>query len=753
VSEALSETADRVVRVFVSSTFSDMHAERDELIKQVFPQLRKFCAQRGVSLVDVDLRWGITDEEAAEGRVLHICLAEIEHCRPFFIGVLGERYGSVPRQIPEALLELHPWLAEHRDKSVTELEILHGVLNNTNRASRAIFYFRDPKYLERVPVEQRVEFVEANLVRRGKLDALKRRIAESGLACRHGYPDPLTLGQWVLEDLKAAINEIFPVTAALDPLAREAAEHEAFARSRTGVYVGRQAYFERLDAHAVSDGPPLVVLGESGSGKSALLANWVKRYRRAHPDVPVLVHFISGTPYSSNWAAMLRRILYELKRHFRIQGEIPSQAEAMRAAFASWLHMAAARGRVVLVLDALNQLEDRDGAPDLVWLPPVIPANVRLLLSTLPGRALDDLIKRKWPSLTVEPLEADQRRRLIAGYLLQFTKRLNEGRIARIADAPQSANPLYLRVLLEELRVFGDNQRIDQQIDDYLSARTVPELYEKVLARWEADYQRKRPFLVRDTMTALWSARRGMAEPELLELLGTDGQALPHAHWSPLYLAAESSLVVHSDVIGFSHAYLRQAVQTRYLTTAGAQAEGHLRLADYFHAQPGGGRRVDEEPWQLAVAGSWDRLAALLSEWGFFSAVLAATGLRRQMVLGAPGRTRALDDDRLPRRVGLPEELCEPVRRNTLRAVPRYRASARGRNPFGGDDRHVPRSPRDLGPFAAPCSAGPRCAYSGRLSARPESLSRCRQSVPAALRSARSGGHARRLGLDPPGPG
>jgi hypothetical protein len=32
-----------------------------------------------------------------------LCLAEIECCRPFFIGLLGERYGWVPEEIPEGL--------------------------------------------------------------------------------------------------------------------------------------------------------------------------------------------------------------------------------------------------------------------------------------------------------------------------------------------------------------------------------------------------------------------------------------------------------------------------------------------------------------------------------------------------------------------------------------------------------------------------------------------------------------------------
>lgn len=56
MSSQRSVTRDRVVRVFVSSTFRDMHAERDELIKRAFPQLRKLCDERRVTWSEVDLR-------------------------------------------------------------------------------------------------------------------------------------------------------------------------------------------------------------------------------------------------------------------------------------------------------------------------------------------------------------------------------------------------------------------------------------------------------------------------------------------------------------------------------------------------------------------------------------------------------------------------------------------------------------------------------------------------------------------------
>ena len=114
---------------------------------------------------------------------------------------------------------------------------------------------------------------------------------------------------------------------------------------------------------------------------------------------------------------MLRRIMGELKRRPGIGMEIPGTPDALRAAFPNWLHMAAARGRIVLVLDALNQLEDREGAPDLTWLPPVMPENVRLIVSTLPGRALDEIKKRGWPVMDVKPLEVEERKKLIHEFL------------------------------------------------------------------------------------------------------------------------------------------------------------------------------------------------------------------------------------------------------------------------------------------------------------------------------------------------
>jgi Domain of unknown function (DUF4062) len=45
------------------------------------------------------VRWGIAKEESRKDRVLDLCLELIDDCRPFFIGLLGGRYGWVPKTL------------------------------------------------------------------------------------------------------------------------------------------------------------------------------------------------------------------------------------------------------------------------------------------------------------------------------------------------------------------------------------------------------------------------------------------------------------------------------------------------------------------------------------------------------------------------------------------------------------------------------------------------------------------------------
>jgi len=269
----------RSIRVFVSSTFRDMMEERDALMTHTWPQLRSFCRERQVELVEVDLRWGIAEEQSTRKETLKLCLDEIRACRPFFIGLLGERYGWVPGDdaYTADLKEEQPWLKDLHGRSVTELEILHGVLNNPEMAGRAFFYFRDPAYARIKGTGFLPENGEAAEKQTALKNFIRKTCKEKNIPLQETYSDPGTLAALVLEQIKAAIETQFPKSDIPDPLDREARDHEAFAEIRQHTYIGRPDYFEVLDHHVTGEDAPLVLLGDSGSGKSALLANWIDR--------------------------------------------------------------------------------------------------------------------------------------------------------------------------------------------------------------------------------------------------------------------------------------------------------------------------------------------------------------------------------------------------------------------------------------------------------------------------------------------
>ena len=101
-----SMSAKSTIRLFVSSTFKDLKAEREALQREVFPKLRQLCQSNGLRFQAIDLRWGISEEAGRDNQTLRICLRELERCqqghvKPNFIILLGDRYGwcSLPFEI------------------------------------------------------------------------------------------------------------------------------------------------------------------------------------------------------------------------------------------------------------------------------------------------------------------------------------------------------------------------------------------------------------------------------------------------------------------------------------------------------------------------------------------------------------------------------------------------------------------------------------------------------------------------------
>ena len=64
----------------------------------------------------------------------------------------------------------------------------------------------------------------------------------------------------------------------------------------------------------------LLVTGDRGVGKSAVLAHWLQEFADENPGIFLLYHFIGATPGDNDIAAFLRRCTRDLRKHFLLTG-------------------------------------------------------------------------------------------------------------------------------------------------------------------------------------------------------------------------------------------------------------------------------------------------------------------------------------------------------------------------------------------------------------------------------------------------
>jgi len=614
----------KTIRVFISSTFQDMHDERDYLVKIVFPELRERCAKKHLHLIDLDLRWGVTKEEAEHGKIINIILEEIDCSRPFFIAILGERYGSLIDNISGETKFTYPWLTKYEEHSFTALEIVHGVLRNPELSRRSFFYFRNPQFILKVPEIKRSDYLAENTEAESKLAALKDKIHASGRPVMENYPcrwdnakgglvDLDIFGQKVLNDLWNAICEEYPEgVPETDQLTTERQMHEIFAEERSTIHIGRLKQEERLTEYVQgTDRRPVVITGESGCGKSAFLASWSKKYITDNPDVFILTYFIGASPSSTNYHLLLYNMCEELKRKFKLKQEIPEDDKKLSETLALFLLSASrVKSRIVLVLDALDQLSQLEGVNNLSWLLDYIPEKTRLVLSSLEGGFLDVLRRHQVEEITLPPLTADEQRQIVQTVLSEWHRKLDNNQIEALLAHSGVNNSLYLRVALEELRLFSSFDKLTLKINRL--AEDIPGLFGQVLERFEEDHGQE---LAEEAFSLIGSSRYGLSETELLEMLRRkDEEQFPCVLWVRLVRSSKPYLVYRGELIGFFHRQLSDAVSIRYLK----KDNKHKKLAAYFSDSPLE-RKLDEYPYQLHQAMEWKGLAAALSDLNFFS--------------------------------------------------------------------------------------------------------------------------------------
>ena len=520
-----------------------MQQERTALIK-TFDTLKIVANRRNITLSVLDLRWGVTEEESRSGKVLSVCLEEIEHSHPFFIGLLGSRYGTSPdrseiEKNPE-LKERYPWIQDDIDNelSVTEMEMQYGVLRNDKDVDALFLIKNTPNTLP-----------DDNV----RLTRLKNQILDQTRFPTSDYTSIDDLCQKVETAVLAILDKHFPQTEN-NRLEHERTIQKAYINSRHGHYQKLSADFKRLDDFLKGDETHLVITGPSGMGKSALIANWLKEKEDTQQSYNIIYHFVGNSFSGSDHRQILQHICdelynrYSIKRYEGLNETLEDEAQRV-------LIEAGRKGKpVLLVIDGINQIADHDYSKLLNWLPQA-PHTTKYLFSTLEeDETMRTFERLGYPVHQIGTLDRESRREFIINYLHNVGKKLSGEQLNRILDDPENENMLVLKTLLDELICFGSYEQLDQRIDYYLTASSINDFFNRMLQRMEEDYEEVPRIL---SLVAL--SENGMAEDELLAVT-----RLRPLDIHLFYCAFYNHMITRDGLITFGHQYVSDAVWRRY---------------------------------------------------------------------------------------------------------------------------------------------------------------------------------------------
>uniref|UniRef100_A0A8C9H0F1 Nephrocystin 3-like N-terminal domain-containing protein n=1 Tax=Piliocolobus tephrosceles TaxID=591936 RepID=A0A8C9H0F1_9PRIM len=645
---------------------------------------------------------------------LKLCLDYVNSCFPFFICMLGQTYGDflpdysrfmtskvtrlsslskVEQNLYVAAKNGYPWVLENPNCSLTEFEIIQAAFLNESQFQ--YFYFRTGTTLlkaldheekgERLPSSSSTN--EEEKLRIGKL---KAKIISKGLPVRF-YSDLHELGELVFKDWSVVIEKLHPATLMIENIdykhSFERFYHEEFTEKCKQMFViskESDRTFEILEKFALKDveldfnnvaagssfdSVPrinpiptyksiLLLSGEHGCGKSTLIANWVNDFKKKHPSMLLIPHFVGSTCESSDIMSVIHYFITELQyRNYGTQLEtdiLNEDSDALVFSLLVEVFIASISLKpCILVLDGIEELIGIYGisgqkVKDFSWLPHSLSPHCKFIMSTVSSSLSYKSLCARPDVRTVELISTgDEQTKLNI-----FRKHLSIPNMDPFQQSRQSLrkkpnlSPLKLAILANELKECRIYRNEFQCMKEYLEAVSVQELWELVLKRWIEDYswtfQPKRYLAhvtgldgwVADALCLLCLSHGGLAEDELLQLLDMLGYRnhckVATLHWAAFRNATKQWVQEKPNgLLYFWHQSLRSAVEHKLLGVIAPVRESspcsfqspmnrkktyfHQVLIRYFQRQTSFWRVYQELPWHMKMSGCLQGLCGFLS--------------------------------------------------------------------------------------------------------------------------------------------
>ncbi|MCL2116328.1 MAG: WD40 repeat domain-containing protein, partial [Methanobrevibacter sp.] len=345
------------------------------------------------------------------------------------------------------------------------------------------------KWDENLEVRELREFSE-NVYKGGFKEFYGEKTCEEGFEEIH--KENKDLKKIILDQLKKELIKEFPdneEAVEVEGLEKELKQQDLFRELNSHGFIGRKGDFDDLNSYVNSDDNRLFVLtAEAGLGKTTLIANYITHHLKNKDNL--IYRFAGASDDSSNEYNLWSSILEEA------QIEVPPTIRKFEEKKEEIFNELAEKNSII-ILDGINQITNGLAMTD--WIDKPLAPNLKIILSFKEDESTKNKIdniknnKEYYFSSEILPLDNDKdkkdqcadRKKLINNYLENYLKALDEEDINIICESKGTKNPLLLKILLSELRLFGIYEELSSEIERF--GETPEKAFNHILERLEKE--------------------------------------------------------------------------------------------------------------------------------------------------------------------------------------------------------------------------------------------------------------------------
>lgn len=579
---------NRKVRVFISSTFSDMKKERDIIVHSVFPRLRREFTPKMIDINEVDLRWGIPEEDSETSKILEICIGEVLHCLPFFVGIVGQNYGSIASR--EAIENLPPAYRKAvggdlpDNTSITELEMRAGVFIPKNADFSSFF-------------------LKKNIDKKEILPQLERLITNINSGYNtYTYDNLKMFENEIYTSLKTCISKLIPERLDIPYDDKYYYSHLRVLKNNVVHYIPNVLFISEIEERLLKQ-RQIYLKGNKGIGKSACVS-WLAKREGVDRDNNIFFHFAAAGNESLN----IDNAFFRLRLYLQTIQEYKGEEKDNRAIVTELLSKLPTDFKLTFYFDALDQFNDVTAVYQFFALTNIHP-NVFVICS-----GTEEYVRiPKEQTILMNNLTSDQIRQILKGSLKPFGKKLDEEMKQKIIAKKSCANPLFLQAFITQLRMYGTyDDHLDMFFEELLCADSFAGIFNIVIRRLKEYFEETglKKEVVDEALALIVYSNNGIRENEFQEILNI----MPITR--SVFLSTIEMFTIEEDgLIRFNHDLIISEVKNSLNTHIDINYEKFIamKLIDYFSKQPYDWRRFSEEPFQLCRLNKTDALVESLS--------------------------------------------------------------------------------------------------------------------------------------------